>query len=333
LQPPISATHRDRARERDREDRRSRFLVSEADPQALYVAQLQQQQQLAAAAALQQQQFLAAQLVGGAGAPGAPGADPTAAALDRKQREVYIGNLAIGSTTSEVLKDFFNQAMAHLVPDPVNGPPVHNINMDAQGRFAFVEFISPELAEKALVMDRVVEIYGRAMHIGRPKGYVELPPGTDKSAYALPQAKAMPPPTAQGGAATTGPPPTRVLLLSGLLSAGELRDADDREALREEVATEAAQHGAVEAVAVPAPLVDVQDRIPGRCYVLYASPVDADKGRKVFHGRTLDSNTIKAKFVPDAEWEAAAAGEWVVKHAGVAGIPLPGERTLHLYIF
>ena len=45
---------------------------------------------------------------------------------------------------------------AHAVADPVNNPPVANINMDPGGRFAFVEFQKEDLATKALEMDRVV---------------------------------------------------------------------------------------------------------------------------------------------------------------------------------
>ena len=43
-----------------------------------------------------------------------------------------------------------------MVPDPVAAPPVYNINMDSQGRFAFVEFQNDEIATKALEMDHVV---------------------------------------------------------------------------------------------------------------------------------------------------------------------------------
>lgn len=57
-----------------------------------------QQQQL-------QKQLLAQQLLmTGGGMVAQP-----AAVSDRKQREVYIGNLQIGVVTQEVLKDFFNQ--------------------------------------------------------------------------------------------------------------------------------------------------------------------------------------------------------------------------------
>lgn len=107
-----------------------------SDPEAAaaaFAAQMQQQQQLAALqqqqlAALQQQelqrQLLAQQLIMGvpgiqAPAGAALGAAPAALpggytqeqiTIDRKQREIYIGNLAVGITTKELLREFFDQA-------------------------------------------------------------------------------------------------------------------------------------------------------------------------------------------------------------------------------
>lgn len=48
--------------------------------------------------------------------------------------------------------------------------------------------------------------------------------------------------------------------------------------LQEEVYEEAAQHGNVTGVHVPQPPPTVQDLQPGRCYIRYASPEDAQKG-------------------------------------------------------
>jgi hypothetical protein len=48
--------------------------------------------------------------------------------------------------------------------------------------------------------------------------------------------------------------------------------------LQEEVYEEAAQHGNVTGVCVPIPPDSVQDLMPGRCYIRYASPDDAKKG-------------------------------------------------------
>jgi hypothetical protein len=109
-----------------------------------------------------------------------------------------------------------------MVPDPVASPPVTNVNMDNTGRFAFVEFRTEEMATRALEMDKVVELCGRAMNIGRPKGYVPLPPGA--TTHQLPQPAAQPQPTV-----VVAGQPTACLLLSNLLPAGHLRGEEDRQ--------------------------------------------------------------------------------------------------------
>lgn len=69
-------------------------------------------------------------------AAGTAGATVAAASNDpqaRKSREIYIGNLNIGTVTIEMLNELFNAAMAGMVPDPVTNPPVVNVKMDATG--------------------------------------------------------------------------------------------------------------------------------------------------------------------------------------------------------
>lgn len=254
-----------------------------------------------------------------------PQAAPSAAAsatADRKAREIYIGNLAIGIITQELLAEFFNQVFASMVPDPTAQPPVVHINMDSTGRFAFVEFRYEEMVDKAVQMDKIVELGGRVMNIGRPKGYVPPPPGQPRLGAPAPALSAV---VAQQ---QSGPPPTTALLLAGLLPAGQLRKAEDRRILEEEVHDEAVRHGNVAAVVAPPPPDAYQDRLPGRCYIMYASTEEARKAQPVFDGRTLDGNTIKATFVSEDEFARAAHGEWVSKQAGVAGIPLPGLYNL-----
>ena len=76
---------------------------------------------------------------------------------EKKQREIYVGNLAIGAVNASIVEEFFNQALSHLVPDPVRNPPVINVNMDGQGRFAFIELRDAQLANQAMLMDKIVE--------------------------------------------------------------------------------------------------------------------------------------------------------------------------------
>lgn len=93
----------------------------------------QQQALLAAvpAVAPAQAALVAAAAAGGATLATAPAVDSATA---RKSREVYAGNLSIGSVTSEMLAELFNAALAGMVPDPIREPPVVGVKMDVSGR-------------------------------------------------------------------------------------------------------------------------------------------------------------------------------------------------------
>ena len=51
----------------------------------------------------------------------------------RKQREVYVGNLTIGVVSDMMLRELFNGALEHLVPNPKTNPPVVNAQLDPTG--------------------------------------------------------------------------------------------------------------------------------------------------------------------------------------------------------
>jgi splicing factor U2AF subunit len=130
--------------------------------EALQQAEMQRQ--------LQRQQVL---LNNGAGGLNA------AMAANKKQREVYVGNLVIGSVSDLMLRELFNAALAHFVSDPVTRPPVVSVTMDGSGRFGFVELRTEELAAEAMKLDKV-NLGGREINVGRPKGYIEPPPGSKR---------------------------------------------------------------------------------------------------------------------------------------------------------
>lgn len=98
-------------------------------------------------------------------------------AANKKQREVYVGNLVIGQISDLMLRELFNAALAHFVADPVTRPPVVSVTMDGSGRFGFVELRTEELAAEAMKLDKV-NLGGREINVGRPKGYIEPPPGS-----------------------------------------------------------------------------------------------------------------------------------------------------------
>mmetsp|Transcript_25375 Transcript_25375/g.30746 ORF Transcript_25375/g.30746 Transcript_25375/m.30746 type:complete len:425 (-) Transcript_25375:1788-3062(-) len=163
-------------RERDRAGRRSRFAMdppAENSAGATALQQQQQQQQQMLAQHQQQliaQQFMAQQRQQQLLLQQAQMANQARLqAQNKKQREIYVGNLTVGLVTAPVLQELFNGALAHLAEGKV---PVVGINMDSSMKFAFVEFSTEELATAALHLDKV-ELCGRNINVGRPKGYID----------------------------------------------------------------------------------------------------------------------------------------------------------------
>ncbi|EEQ98376.1 splicing factor U2AF 65 kDa subunit, putative [Perkinsus marinus ATCC 50983] len=70
---------------------------------------------------------------------------------DKRQREAYVGNLALGVITPQVLKDLFEPACS-VLPDynSALGPPVLAADVRGEGRFAFVEFQNDRLCSAAI---------------------------------------------------------------------------------------------------------------------------------------------------------------------------------------
>lgn len=257
--------------------------------QAKAFAELQQQQlqrQLLAQQMLLQQQALAGNQV---------------QAANKKQREVYVGNLAIGIITGEHLRELFNAVLALHVPDPVNNPPVINVNMDTSGRYGFVEMRSEELATTAMQLDKL-ELCGRPINVGRPKGYVEPPQG------AASQVKLG---LAQKFAAQLSGGMTCVVLMEGLMTVDTVRDEDDRRDLYDEVSEEASKCGSILGIAVPLPPPSVSGTDPCRVYVKFGSTADAQKCKEAMDGRMFDTNTIRASFVTEVDFQRANTGQWV----------------------
>jgi RNA recognition motif-containing protein len=104
-----------------------------------------------------------------------PASSPEEATSSKKQREIYVGNLAPG--VDAVLGTFFDEALARLFPELAEfGPPVLRVNVDPSRAFGFVEFRSEFLAHAASRLDKT-DVGGRPIHVGRPRGYVETEPG------------------------------------------------------------------------------------------------------------------------------------------------------------
>lgn len=100
------------------------------------MAALQQQQQLQRQMLLQQQLLLQQQAMAAAAQLNAAktvATGTTASTADRKSREIYVGNLAIGVVTTDMLRELFNTVMASQIPDAASSPCVMEVKMDASG--------------------------------------------------------------------------------------------------------------------------------------------------------------------------------------------------------
>mmetsp|Transcript_6083 Transcript_6083/g.15682 ORF Transcript_6083/g.15682 Transcript_6083/m.15682 type:complete len:349 (+) Transcript_6083:684-1730(+) len=298
------------------------------------MAQLQQQQM--------QQQLLAQQLLAAQQQAAMAGANAQQAS--KKQREVYVGNLTIGVVSEMMLRELFNGALSSLVPDPQTNPPVVNCQLDPTGRFGFVELRSEELATSAMSLDKV-DLCGRSINVGRPKGYVEpasghapaapvwqpgmAVPGAPAAAPAMPGPPAMAMPSFPGmpgaPAAAAGPVPTCVVLLESLVTVKDLRDPEERQDLCEDVKEECHKDGrVVTGITCPVPPETAPDTAGGRVYVKFQTPDQAKSAFMLMNGRQFDGNTVVAKYVSEEQFTTAEGGAWI-DHSQPA---LPGPPSL-----
>lgn len=86
-----------------------------------------------------------------------------------------------------------------------------------------MELLSEDLANAAMALDKV-ELCGRSINVGRPKGYIDPPAGHAAMAPKLGLAQAF--------AAQLANPPATVLVLENLLRAGELQNDGERKEVR-----------------------------------------------------------------------------------------------------
>jgi hypothetical protein len=93
----------------------------------------------------------------------------------RKQRELYVGNLAVGTVNGDMVKEFFTSILTQCEGySPTMGPPVAVVQLSGEGKFAFVEFRDELIAVTALQLDKI-ELAGRPLNVGRPAGYQPAP--------------------------------------------------------------------------------------------------------------------------------------------------------------
>ena len=230
-------------------------------------------------------------LIGGGMMPGMmPGMTGSAMAsqANRKQRELYVGNLPVGMVTTSALKELFSLPLTQMPGfSEEMGPPVNNVDLSADGKFAFVEFRDEELCSVALSLFDKMELCGRALNVGRPRGYVEPPAGLPGIGLPGMLGGAAAPPAAPPA------PPTACLRLEGMITEEMLGD-DEYDDLLADIKEECEKHGAVAEVKIPRK----GEPEVGLCFVRFEQVQASVLAKDALHNRQFDGNTVKASFIP-----------------------------------
>ena len=87
--------------------------------------------------------------------------------------QVYVGNLVSGLVAEDALRQLFNSTMRAAFPDKLvmNLDPVVSVSLHSEGRYAFVELRTPEMATAALQLSNQVPLLipprqaGHAYHL------------------------------------------------------------------------------------------------------------------------------------------------------------------------
>lgn len=89
--------------------------------------------------------------------------------------QIYVGNLVQGLVTEDALRQLFNSTMKAAFPEQqIPGmDPVVTVSMHSEGRYAFVELRTPDMASAALQLSGQVQLLGQSISVGRPSGYVD----------------------------------------------------------------------------------------------------------------------------------------------------------------
>lgn len=245
-----------------------------------------------------------------------------AAAASKTQREVYVGNLMPGLVTEAALRQLFNSGLAAAFPGS-NVPglePVASISMHSDGRYAFVELRTPEMATAALQLSSQISLLGQSISIGRPSGYVD-----PAKAHAAAQAAAVAL-AAFSGSSPTGavaPVPTNVLMpglssiptpyvcVTGVVTAEVLSDDQEYKDVIEDLREECGKYGQVIEVKVPRPPVPqlsaqyMGSQHYGQAFIQFLDNESAIKAREAIHGRMFAGSTVQAVFVTAQSYATA----------------------------
>ncbi len=252
-----------------------------------------------------------------------------ASAPDRPMRELYVGNLPDSMQGSgAVLGKFIQAAMTQT---KLTDDPQCIVNVRVAGRFAFVEFKAPVMANRALNLTGI-EMSGSKLRINRPKTYtgpdthsvtwnelLQLGIGAVEAGATGAVMPSMPTFGGFGGpvggslvgGAGGGRKPCRALQLSNMVTQEDLNSDEEFGFLAEDVATEMAKYAAaanatVEELKIPRGTIGEPG--VGHIYVMFSNLEAAVQAQLQLPMRKFGEEFIKATFYDE---EMLKAGETV----------------------
>jgi len=219
---------------------------------------------------------------------------------DRKQRELFVGNLVAGSVNSQMLELLFSEPLRTIPGNEAHPvPPVVEAKVDPGGKFGFVEFRDGAMCEVALHLFNGMMLCGQPMVVARPAGRVVPPDPADACKQGSEGAASQVPASSSTGA--TGA--SKVVCLTNLLSEKALASDVEFAECVHDIRAECEQFGRVEAFVVPReralegrPASDV-----GKCFIAYEDEPSAARAVESLHNRQFDGLTVQATFLP-ASW-------------------------------
>lgn len=93
---------------------------------------------------------------------------------NKKNKEIYVGNLLAGVVTADTLKQLFDSSLSIAFPNEENPlvKPVVHVQMASDMKYAFIQLQTEEMASAAIQLNGM-ELCGRHMTIARPSGWVD----------------------------------------------------------------------------------------------------------------------------------------------------------------
>lgn len=244
------------------------------------------------------------------------------AAASKTQREVYVGGLAAGVVTEQMLHNLFRTTLTSAFPEKCKGgvDPVIRINMAAEGKYCFIELLSSDMATACLELTGQISLMGSMLAIGRPTGYVDPAKAQNAAQLAADtlakfQADSQVERLASGALTpeSLGQEATAFLCILGMVSPDVLSSDSDYLEVLDDLKAELEKHGTVLRVIIPRPEDPSQSDSLfgtgqyGKALVQYLESEAAAKAKESIHGRIFDGREIQVSYMQPQEYLDAIA--------------------------